>query len=58
MEALKALVKREKTSQTCFTSLAGSWDLLTSPENYIEGVLLLARYTVVGLGLLLYDFCI
>ncbi|KAJ6660905.1 hypothetical protein lerEdw1_017062 [Lerista edwardsae] len=43
MEALKALVKREKTSQTCFTSLAGSWDLLSSPENYIEGVLLLAR---------------
>ncbi|XP_053161048.1 maestro heat-like repeat-containing protein family member 6 isoform X2 [Hemicordylus capensis] len=46
MEALKALVKREKSSQTCFTSLAGSWDLLSSPENYIEGVLLLAKAIV------------
>ncbi|XP_062983524.1 maestro heat-like repeat-containing protein family member 6 [Elgaria multicarinata webbii] len=46
MEALKALVKREKTPQTCFTSLTGSWDLLSSPENYLEGVLLLARALV------------
>ncbi|XP_063160458.1 maestro heat-like repeat-containing protein family member 6 [Candoia aspera] len=43
MEALKALVKREKTSQTCFTSLTENWELLSSPENYLEGVLLLAR---------------
>ncbi|KAF7252755.1 Maestro heat-like repeat-containing protein family member 6 [Varanus komodoensis] len=46
MEALKALVKREKTPQTCFTSLTGSWNLLSSPENYLEGVLLLARALV------------
>ncbi|XP_042316718.1 maestro heat-like repeat-containing protein family member 6 isoform X2 [Sceloporus undulatus] len=46
MEALKALIKREKTPQTCFTSLTGSWDLLSSPENYLEGVLLLARALV------------
>ncbi|KAL7983883.1 hypothetical protein Chor_000759 [Crotalus horridus] len=46
METLKALIKREKSSQTCFTSLTENWDLLSSPENYIEGVLLLARALV------------
>ncbi|KAM6448749.1 maestro heat-like repeat-containing protein family member 6 isoform 1-T2 [Liasis olivaceus] len=46
METLKALVKREKTSQTCFTSLTENWELLSSPENYLEGVLLLARALV------------
>ncbi|XP_029140339.1 maestro heat-like repeat-containing protein family member 6 [Protobothrops mucrosquamatus] len=46
METLKALIKREKSSQTCFTSLTENWDLLSSPENYVEGVLLLARALV------------
>ncbi|CAI5771884.1 heat-like repeat-containing family member 6 [Podarcis lilfordi] len=46
MDALKALVKRQKAPQACFTSLTGSWDLLASPENYLEGVLLLARALV------------
>ncbi|XP_016847787.2 maestro heat-like repeat-containing protein family member 6 [Anolis carolinensis] len=46
METLKALVKRETTSRACFASLTGSWDLLSSPENYLEGVLLLARALV------------
>lgn len=51
MDALKALVKRQKAPQACFTSLTGSWDLLASPENYLEGVLLLARQVVEDLNL-------
>ncbi|XP_077200388.1 maestro heat-like repeat-containing protein family member 6 isoform X2 [Paroedura picta] len=46
VEALKAVIKREKNSWMCFVSLAGGWDLLSSPENYLEGVLLLARAIV------------
>ncbi|XP_060091063.1 maestro heat-like repeat-containing protein family member 6 [Heteronotia binoei] len=46
VEALKAVIKREKNSWMCFMSLAGGWDLLSSPENYLDGVLLLARAIV------------
>uniref|UniRef100_A0ACB8FJ57 Uncharacterized protein n=1 Tax=Sphaerodactylus townsendi TaxID=933632 RepID=A0ACB8FJ57_9SAUR len=46
VEALKAVIKREKNSWMCFVSLAGGWDLLSSSENYLEGVLLLARSIV------------
>ncbi|ETE71324.1 putative uncharacterized protein C8orf73, partial [Ophiophagus hannah] len=46
LETLKALIKRERSSQTCFTSLTENWELLSSPENYLEGVLLLARALV------------
>ncbi|XP_054830338.1 maestro heat-like repeat-containing protein family member 6 [Eublepharis macularius] len=46
VEALKTVIKREKKSWMCFLSLAGGWDLLSSPENYLEGVLLLARSIV------------
>ncbi|XP_026524654.1 maestro heat-like repeat-containing protein family member 6 [Notechis scutatus] len=46
METLKALIKRERSSQTCFTSLTENWELLSSPENYLEGVFLLARALV------------
>nr|XP_020657249.1 maestro heat-like repeat-containing protein family member 6 isoform X2 [Pogona vitticeps]XP_020657250.1 maestro heat-like repeat-containing protein family member 6 isoform X2 [Pogona vitticeps] len=46
LEALKALIRRERTPHTCFTSLTGNWDLLSSPENYLEGVLLLANSLV------------
>ncbi|KAL8190005.1 UNVERIFIED_CONTAM: hypothetical protein K2H54_035348 [Gekko kuhli] len=46
VEALKAVIKRERNSWMCFVSLAGGWDLLSSPENYLEGVLLLARAIV------------
>ncbi|XP_070607683.1 maestro heat-like repeat-containing protein family member 6 [Erythrolamprus reginae] len=46
METLKALIKRERSTQTCFTTLTENWELLSSPENYLEGVLLLARALV------------
>lgn len=43
VEALKAVIKREKSSLMQSVSLAGGWDLLSVPETYLEGVLLLAR---------------
>uniref|UniRef100_K7FRQ0 Maestro heat like repeat family member 6 n=1 Tax=Pelodiscus sinensis TaxID=13735 RepID=K7FRQ0_PELSI len=43
VEALKAVMKREKYSLMQSVSLAGAWDLLSMPETYLEGVLLLAR---------------
>ncbi|EMP29767.1 hypothetical protein UY3_13137 [Chelonia mydas] len=46
VEALKAVIKREKSSLMQSVSLAGGWDLLSVPETYLEGVLLLARAIV------------
>ncbi|XP_067392966.1 maestro heat-like repeat-containing protein family member 6 [Emydura macquarii macquarii] len=46
VEALKAVIKREKSSLMQSMSLAGGWDLLSMPETYMEGVLLLARAIV------------
>ncbi|XP_074839248.1 maestro heat-like repeat-containing protein family member 6 [Carettochelys insculpta] len=46
VEALKAVVKREKSSLMLSVSLAGGWDLLSMPDTYLEGVLLLARAIV------------
>ncbi|KAH1186596.1 hypothetical protein KIL84_019345, partial [Mauremys mutica] len=46
VEALKAVIKREKSYLMQSVSLAGGWDLLSMPETYLEGVLLLARAIV------------
>ncbi|XP_034631322.1 maestro heat-like repeat-containing protein family member 6 [Trachemys scripta elegans] len=46
VETLKAVIKREKSSLMQSLSLGGGWDLLSMPETYLEGVLLLARAIV------------